>query len=248
MARVWFVAPIIIIATTCLYSLAAMAPQLGTDDDVSLKFPSSFDELKQIANLLKLYYDKNWLYVVILFSSAYLYKQSFMIPGSVFMNVLGGAIFGVLIGFPLCCILTAFGASFCFLMSRAFGKSTLQYYFPSKIQFLRSKVDENPNNLIYFLLFLRLFPMTPNWLINVLCPIVDVPLHLFFISVFFGLMPYNYLCVQAGGMLASLSSLDEVFSLRTLLQLAAMASVALVPSLLFRKQRSENILKSAKKD
>ncbi|XP_022198987.2 transmembrane protein 41A [Nilaparvata lugens] len=245
MASVWFVVPIIFFATAYLYGLTTMAPQLSTNNDVSLKFPGSFDELKQIANLLTLYYDENWLYVVILFSSAYLYKQSFMIPGSVFMNVLAGAIFGVLIGFPLCCILTAIGASFCFLLSRTFGKPTLQYYFPNEIRYLRSAlgVDKDPNSLIYFLIFLRLFPMTPNWLINVLCPIIEVPLHLFFISVLFGLMPYNYLCVQAGGMLASLSSLDQVFSSRTLLQLAAMASVVLAPKLLFRKQIHENMKK-----
>ena len=49
------------------------------------------------------------------------------------------------------------------------------------------QVEENRNNgLFTFLISLRLFPMTPNWLINMASPIVGVPLISFFFSVFFG--------------------------------------------------------------
>lgn len=50
-------------------------------------------------------------------------------------------------------------------------------------------------------------------------------------------MPYNFMCVQAGNMLASLTSLDEVFSVNTFLKMACMALVALGPSFIFRKSR-----------
>ncbi|CAI8055240.1 Transmembrane protein 41A-A, partial [Geodia barretti] len=58
--------------------------------------------------------------------------------------------------------------------------------------------------LLLVLLSLRLFPMSPNWLLNLSSPLFGVPLHLFFISVLFGLLPYNFLCVQSGLMLAEL--------------------------------------------
>lgn len=51
---------------------------------------------------------------------------------------------------------------------------------------LEKKVDDNQEDLIYFLLFLRLFPVTPNWFLNMASPIVGVPIHLFFFSVFVG--------------------------------------------------------------
>ncbi|XP_075215512.1 transmembrane protein 41A-like [Lycorma delicatula] len=239
MARVWCVIPIVVLSTAWLYILTSFTPKITENVDTSLKFPSTFSELKNISNLLKLYYKENWLFVILLFSSAYMYKQAFIIPGSVFMNVLGGALFGVVIGFPLCCFLTAIGASCCFIMSKKFGRDTLQYYFPNQIEYLRCKVQENSDQLVYFLLFLRLFPMTPNWLINLLSPIIGVPLHLFFFTVFIGLMPYNFLCVQAGGMLASLTSLDEVFSIKTFLKLACMAVIALGPSFILKRTRKE---------
>ena len=43
------------------------------------------DELKKIAGVVKFHKDANFGYVLLLFACAYLYKQTFAIPGSVFM-------------------------------------------------------------------------------------------------------------------------------------------------------------------
>ncbi|RWS00587.1 transmembrane protein 41A-A-like protein [Leptotrombidium deliense] len=59
-------------------------------------------------------------------------------------------------------------------------------YFPSKINSLKKTIHERNSSLIYILLFLRLFPITPNWFLNIASPLIDIPIHLFFASVFFG--------------------------------------------------------------
>ena len=48
------------------------------------------------------------------------------------------------------------------------------------------QVSENADCLFFYLLFLRLFPMSPNWFMNMVAPIIGVPVHLFFLSVFIG--------------------------------------------------------------
>ena len=50
-----------------------------------LKFPTSVEDIRSVSNLLKLYKEEHFLYVLVLFCSAYIYKQTFAIPGSVFM-------------------------------------------------------------------------------------------------------------------------------------------------------------------
>lgn len=50
-----------------------------------------------------------------------------------------------------------------------------------------------------------------------------------------GLLPYNFICVQTGAMLSEVSSLDDLFSWDRLLQLLAIACVALVPGALIRR-------------
>ena len=51
----------------------------------ALKFPRNLNELKALANLLDDYHDDNMVYVMALYSCAYLFKQTFAIPGSFFM-------------------------------------------------------------------------------------------------------------------------------------------------------------------
>nr|XP_033469660.1 transmembrane protein 41A-B-like [Epinephelus lanceolatus] len=199
-----------------------------------LKFPSDLDELRDLADTLRFYKREHYGFVLLLYCSAYLYKQSFAIPGSSFLNMLAGAIFGPWEGLLLACMLSAFGSMFCFLLSSTFGKQHVVQLFPEKVALLQSKAEENRSSLFFFLLFLRFFPMTPNWFLNITCPLLNIPLPIFFFSVFIGLIPYNFICVRTGSMLSEISSMDDIFSWGTLAQLLAIALVALLPGALIK--------------
>ncbi|KAM9484597.1 transmembrane protein 41A-A isoform 2-T2 [Salvelinus alpinus] len=199
-----------------------------------LKFPSDLVELRELAELLQFYKTEHTGYVLLLFCSAYLYKQSFAIPGSSFLNILAGALFGPWQGLVLACVLTTVGSTMCYLLSQAFGKRYITNLFPGKVSMLQRKVEENQSCLFFFLLFLRFFPMTPNWFLNMSAPVVNIPVTFFFFSVFIGLIPYNFICVQTGAMLSEVSSLDDLFSWGKVLQLLGIACVALLPGALIR--------------
>uniref|UniRef100_A0A9L0RTR3 Transmembrane protein 41A n=2 Tax=Equus caballus TaxID=9796 RepID=A0A9L0RTR3_HORSE len=55
-------------------------------------------------------------------------------------------------------------------------------------------VEENRNSLFFFLLFLRLFPMTPNWFLNLSAPILNIPVVQFFFSVLIGDLDCSCVC------------------------------------------------------
>ncbi|XP_032619490.1 transmembrane protein 41A [Chelonoidis abingdonii] len=236
-------------AASCgLYLLSArLSPGGPLGAGRSLKFPSDLEELRELAEFLQYYKQEHQSYVLLLFCAAYLYKQSFAIPGSSFLNILGGALFGPWIGLLLCSALTSVGATCCYLLSRAFGKQFVVYWFPDKVAMLQRKVEENRSCLFFFLLFLRLFPMTPNWFLNLASPILNIPVSQFFFSVLIGLIPYNFICVQMGAILSQITSLDAIFSWGTLLKLLAIAMVALIPGTLI-KQFSRTHLKLDEKD
>ncbi|KAL6102211.1 tmem41a [Pungitius sinensis] len=229
-------------ASVFLYVLSSRLPpgpaQGGEDGGVReyrLKFPSDLDELRELAETLKFYKSEHHGYVLLLFCSAYLYKQSFAIPGSSLLNVLAGAIFGPWEGLVLACLLTTVGSTFCFLLSSAFGKQLVVQHFPEKVSLLQRKVEENRSCLFFFLLFLRFFPMTPNWFLNITCPVLNIPMPVFFFSVLIGLIPYNFICVRTGCILSSIASLDDIFSWGTLAQLLAIALMALLPGALIKR-------------
>ncbi|XP_016399600.1 transmembrane protein 41A-B isoform X2 [Sinocyclocheilus rhinocerous] len=198
MRSVWGLIALVATATFYLYLLSVflppgpraarlhdVQPQHTADEpqeeELRLKFPSDLDELRELTELLQFYKTEHTGYVFILFCSAYLYKQSFAIPGSSFL------------------------------------------------------VEENRSSLFFFLLFLRFFPMTPNWFLNVTSPILNIPIPIFFFSILIGLIPYNFICVRTGAILSEIHSLDDIFSWRTLFQLLLIACVALLPGALIRR-------------
>ncbi|GMS80197.1 hypothetical protein PENTCL1PPCAC_2372, partial [Pristionchus entomophagus] len=52
-----------------------------------------------------------------------------------------------------------------------FGREYVLYYFGQKLTYLQQKVDDNSNRLLPFLLFARMFPISPSWLLNIVAPI-----------------------------------------------------------------------------
>ncbi|KAI5711864.1 transmembrane protein 41A-like [Diaphorina citri] len=234
MANSFYIIPIFTAALLWLYILGIMAPKLpnkNLNNQITMKIPSNYQDVKRLADLFEAYYEDHYFYVILVFVSTYLVKQAFIIPGSAIMNIVGGALFGLYIGWPLCCCLTALGATSCFLLSDIFLKPLMASYFPDKIDYLKTEVEKNRNNLVFYLLSIRVLPITPNFLVNLLSPFIGIPLRTFFFTTLFGLMPYNFVCVQAGSLLSSLSSLDNVFGLDMIIKLSTMALVLVLPSL-----------------
>ncbi|XP_062355132.1 transmembrane protein 41A isoform X1 [Cinclus cinclus] len=207
----------------------------------TLRFPADLEELRDLAEALRDYERQHRGAALALFCGAYLYKQSFAIPGSSLLNVLAGALFGPWMGLVLCSVLTSVGATLCYLLSAAFGKQLIVHFFPEKVALLQGKVEENRSCLFFFLLFLRLFPMTPNWFLNLSAPILNIPISQFFLSVLIGLTPYNFICVQTGAILSQVTSLDAIFSWDTLLKLLAMAVAALIPGTLIKRYSKKHL-------
>ncbi|XP_052401033.1 transmembrane protein 41A-B [Carassius gibelio] len=251
MRSVWGLIALVAAASFYLYLLSASLPpgpraarlhdaqpehtaDEPPEEELRLKFPSDLDELRDLAELLQFYKTEHTGYVFILFCSAYLYKQSFAIPGSSFLNMLAGALFGPWHGLLIACTLTTVGSTNCYLLSRTFGKRHIVRLFPEKVAMLQRMVEENRSSLFFFLLFLRFFPMTPNWFLNVTSPILNIPITIFFFSILIGLIPYNFICVRTGAILSEIHSLDDIFSWRTLFQLLLIACVALLPGALIR--------------
>ena len=129
MLRLIFIIFILLTSLGWLFFLVTQVPEFIPEMDFDqqlIKFPRDLEELKILTNLISKMTNTHvgYYYVLVLFSSAYLFKQTFAIPGSVFLNLLAGAIFGLSFGFCLTCILTACGATCCYLMAKFVGRNT----------------------------------------------------------------------------------------------------------------------------
>jgi uncharacterized membrane protein YdjX (TVP38/TMEM64 family) len=48
------------------------------------------------------------------------------------------------------------------------------------------QIAQNQGNLFYYLLFLRITPLLPNWFVNIACPLVGVEFKYFCLATFIG--------------------------------------------------------------
>jgi uncharacterized membrane protein YdjX (TVP38/TMEM64 family) len=66
------------------------------------------------------------------------------------------------------------------------GRPLVFKYAPDRAREWSDKVARHRDNLLSYMLFLRITPFLPNWFINLASPIIGVPLSPFFWGTFFG--------------------------------------------------------------
>ncbi|GLE05346.1 hypothetical protein PINS_up014359 [Pythium insidiosum] len=237
----------------CVYLLqqvreadAALGLDASRLEALSIQSFSSLAELQRSHDTFRHIFSVNYPLAVLCFACVYVMKQTFAIPGSALLNLFAGALLPLHVAFPLVATLTACGASFCFLLSRFLASEEIVHgvcdrVLPGKLQQLRSQVDDakRDGRLLFLLLFLRIFPFTPNWFLNMASPWLQVPLYLFTPSVLLGLLPYNFITVQAGATLSTLTSTRDMLDPRTMGSLVLLALGMLVPMALKRRQKAK---------
>ncbi|KAG7397990.1 Transmembrane protein 41A [Phytophthora boehmeriae] len=224
---------------------AALGLATSKLDALSLRSLSSLQELQRSHETFLHVFAVQFPLALACFACIYVLKQTFAIPGSALLNVFAGAVLPLSLAFPLVCTLTACGASCCFLLSRSLASeeivlSVSERLLPGKLRALRQKIEDarERGQLPFLLLFLRVFPFTPNWFLNMASPWLQVPLKLFAPSVAIGLLPYNFVTVHAGAMLSSLRSTSDLLDPRTMGMLIVLAIGMLIPALLKKKAKS----------
>uniref|UniRef100_F1L677 Transmembrane protein 41A n=1 Tax=Ascaris suum TaxID=6253 RepID=F1L677_ASCSU len=235
MTRLIILPAIFASASIALWLMLCSAPGWSNSNgEIGWELPKQFENFTILAEKFRIYKEDHFGYITILFICIYLYKQTFAIPGSFFLNVIAGAVFDLWIGFILVCILTTIGSTLCYLFSELFGREYVYYYFGQRLTYLQQKIDDNSNRLLPFLLFARMFPISPSWLLNIVAPFLNIPLPIFAFSAFIGLAPYNFICVQAGYILSDLHSWDDVFNSWTIFKLCSFALLPLAYAFFIR--------------
>lgn len=90
--------------------------------------------------------------VLVGYCVVYIFMQTFMIPGTVFMSLLAGSLFGVFRGVALVVFTATAGASSCYFLSKLIGRPLVFSLWPDKLTFFRDQVIFNPQLSHHFLL------------------------------------------------------------------------------------------------
>ena len=104
------------------------------------------------------------------------------------LSLLSGTLFGGIRGFFLVTICATVGASCCYGLSYMLGRNMFLKMFPGMISKFYSRIQQNKDNLLFYMLFCRITPMIPNFFINVASPIIGVPYWIFAVVTLVGLV------------------------------------------------------------
>ncbi|XP_047982335.1 uncharacterized membrane protein At4g09580-like [Salvia hispanica] len=201
-----------------------------------LKLPRTLSDLRSLKDHLAIYAQLHPAKFILGYCSTYIFMQTFMIPGTIFMSLLAGALFGVVRGLFLVVFNATAGASSCYFLSKLIGRPIVNWLWPEKLRYFQAEIAKRREKLLNYMLFLRVTPTLPNLFINLASPIVDIPFHIFFLATVVGLVPASYITVRAGIALGELKSLKDLYDLKTLVVLFLIGSILLLPTILKRKR------------
>jgi uncharacterized membrane protein YdjX (TVP38/TMEM64 family) len=145
--------------------------------------------------------DQHLVAAVGIYVGLYIVVVALSVPGSAVLSITGGFLFGTLAGAFAAVIGATIGATILFLIARsAFGENLLRRAGP-----LAAKLGDGFRaDAFNYLLFLRLVPAFPFWLVNLAAALFAVPLGTFFTATVIGVIP-GALAFAFGG-----SGLDSV--------------------------------------
>ncbi|XP_045622226.1 transmembrane protein 41B [Procambarus clarkii] len=230
---------IFLLSLTTLTFVYKNFPELEEDEYQYMKLPMDIEDAKNLGRVLSHYKDRYFVEVLAGIFVTYIFLQTFAVPGSIFLSILSGFLFRWELALLLICFCSAAGASFCYLLSYLVGRPVVLKYLPDRTKTWQEKVDKQRENLLFYIIFLRITPFLPNWFINISSPIVNVPLWPFCLGTFLGVAPPSILAVQAGTTLYQLTSSSDAFSLTSVVLLTAAALLSLVPIILRSRLREK---------
>ncbi|KAK9509234.1 hypothetical protein O3M35_006590 [Rhynocoris fuscipes] len=220
---------IFLLSLSALLYIYFSFPKLDEEEKKYVKIPYDIEDAKSLGRVLDRYKDKYYFEVLLAIFVTYIFLQTFAIPGSIFMTILAGFLFPFPLALTLVCFCSAVGASLCYLVSYFAGRRLIYKYFPERAEHYSKMVQKHRDNIFNYVLFLRVTPFLPNWFINIAAPVINVPIWPFCIGTFLGVAPPSFVAIQAGQTLNQLSSTTSTFSWISVLILACLALLSLVP-------------------
>jgi len=172
-----------------------------------------------------------------IFVLVYIGAVAFSVPEAAVLSITGGLLFGLLPGMVLVNIGATLGATLNFIFARYVIGDTIQKKHGDKLEKFNQEIEKNGKN---YLLTLRLIPIFPFFLINVLAGLTAVKLKTFIWTTAVGIIPGSVFYVYAGTTLKEVDALADFLSWRTTLPLVVLGLLAFLPVLYNKFRKSSN--------
>ncbi|WPZ21365.1 VTT domain-containing protein [Sulfitobacter faviae] len=195
----------------------------------------SFDALRDNREALIAFRDSNYLLTALVFVAAYVVIVAFSLPGATVATLTGGFLFGLFPGVLYNVSAATLGAVVIFLAAQwGLGARLKERMDASEgmVRKIKAGIDDNQWSMLFFI---RLVPVVPFFVANLLPAFLGVPLFRFVISTFFGIMPGALVFTSVGAGLGAVFARGEspdlgiIFEPHILLPILGLCVLSLLP-------------------
>ncbi len=171
------------------------------------------------------YKNENPLQAAAIFFALYVAVTGLSLPGAAIATLIGGAVFGLLYGAILVSFAASIGASCAFLVSRYVLRDGIQNRYGDRLVAINEGIRKDG---AFYLFTLRLVPIFPFFVINLLMGLTPIRLLTFYAVSQIGMLPGTIVYVNAGTQLAKIDSLSGILSPALLVSFALLGIFPLI--------------------
>ncbi|MEP2533567.1 VTT domain-containing protein [Shimia sp.] len=198
----------------------------------------TFEALSANREMLIAYRDSHYLAAVLVFMSVYIVIVGFSLPGATVATLTGGFLFGTFPGVLFNVSAATLGAVLIFLAARwGLGERLAARMDSSggKVKAIKQGIDENQWSMLFLI---RLVPLVPFFVANLVPALVGVSLWRFAVTTFIGIIPGGLVFTSVGAGLGEVfargetPNLSVIFEPHILLPILGLCALAALPIIL----------------
>lgn len=201
------------------------------DDVVSLQI------IKQRYQELQSLIDAKPFFYYFIFFIIYIVVTALALPISLLKTLLAGALFGLLPGVILTSFASTIGSTLCFLLSRYLFKD----YVQGKYQKYLGKINQGiKDEGLLYLLFLRLSPIFPFFVINLTFGLTHMKWTNFYWISQLGMLPATILFVNAGVQLSQINDVKDILTLNIIISFSALGLLPIITKRIYERFKRQH--------
>ena len=169
----------------------------------------TFSYVKVSLEGFKTLYAEHQVPVIFIYFFIYVIATSLSLPGAVILTIAGGALFGILTGTLIVSFASTIGATLACFVARFLLRDWVQGKFGDRILKINEGIEKEG---AFYLFTLRLIPVFPFWIINLVMGLTKMSLWRFYWVSQLGMLAGTIVYVNAGKELAKIDSLKGILS------------------------------------
>lgn len=179
----------------------------------------SLDYLKSSREKFQALYQSHRVLVIAAYMGIYIVVTALSLPGAAVMTLAGGGLFGLTVGTVAVSFASTIGATLACVVSRFLLREWVQNKFGDKLATINAGIEKEG---AFYLFSLRLVPVFPFFVINLLMGLTRMRLFTFFWVSQIGMLAGTIVYVNAGKELAQIDSLAGILSPGVLISFAVL--------------------------